>query len=50
MKKINLFPMDWNNNQHWVIKNKKEFTWTEGMFHKYILDKCKLDVSINFID
>lgn len=50
MKKINLFPMDWNNNQHWVIKDKKEFTWTEGMFHKYILDKYKLDTSINFID
>ena len=59
MKKINLFPLDWNDNQHWIITNKmfidygievdKNFTWSEGMFHDYIIQKFKLDIKVNFL-
>ena len=38
MKTLNVYPIDWNTDEHWIIEARDEFDWVEGMFHKKIIN------------
>ncbi len=50
MKKLNIYPIDWNADEHWIIEARDEFDWVEGMFHKKIINEIDLDLKINHLN
>tara|TARA_B100001094_G_scaffold332059_1_gene402583 strand:- start:4421 stop:5722 length:1302 start_codon:yes stop_codon:yes gene_type:complete len=50
LKKLNIYPIDWNADEHWIIEARDEFDWVEGMFHKKIINEIDLDLKINHLN
>tara|TARA_R100001015_G_C4615410_1_gene171395 strand:+ start:245 stop:1546 length:1302 start_codon:yes stop_codon:yes gene_type:complete len=50
MKTLNVYPIDWNTDEHWIIEARDEFDWVEGMFHKKIINEIDLDLKINHLN
>ena len=50
MKKLNIYPIDWNADEHWIIEARDEFDCVEGMFHKKIINEIDLDLKINHLN
>ena len=50
MKKLNIYAIDWNSSEQWILEDRDEFDWVEGMFHQKITNEINLDLDINRLD
>ena len=50
MKKLNIYAIDWNSSEQWILEDRDEFDWVEGMFHQKITNEINLDLDVNRLD